>query len=521
MMGPLELKIKRQHNASLTLSKLPTEVLSYVFELVGNAGANPNRTHQFKWVQISHIFSHWRQVALSCSRPWREITLNAPVGWVQELLYRSKKTLLVVEVDLQHPFIPDITRVWAHIPRISHLLIKGSQSHGSFHPKAPLARTLLPHIPYLADSLDSLILRLVVDDTMPVTVCLPVNIFAGGTPRLRYLELHNCDLVWELSVAAARLPSLTTLILESSSKIPSMSVLMSALKNMPNLDNLYLDGNVPDIDDLARTSASDRVPLLISGLTIRNACIIDSLFILNQFTFPRLCYLSLELKGTHESDLESMKNIFLRLYNDEGFGSRCPIRCMEASFFALEELRTSIQAADVDNDTLQPDILDDLLISLQLPGQQPVHVFQSLVMVLPLQNLRAFTLGGLRVVDWAMLGQLRSLEHLSIDEYELSDELNEALITVRQSVMYFTALRSLTLFGWSDDAGNTSLDGLIDAMAKRRDNQIPPPKITLDVRMIAGDEEEKLREVVECLVLEYHPDKHFFTFSQANEAANE
>lgn len=194
---------------------------------------------------------------------------------------------------------------------------------------------------------------------------------------------------------------------------------------------------------------------------------------------------------------------------------------MEASFFALEELRTSIQAADVDNDTLQPDILDDLLISLQLPGQQPVHVFQSLVMVLPLQNLRAFTLGGLRVVDWAMLGQLRSLEHLSIDEYELSDELNEALITVRQSVMYFTALRSLTLFGWSDDAGNTSLDGLIDAMAKRRDNQIPPPKITLDVRMIAGDEEEKLREVVECLVLEYHPDKHFFTFSQANEAANE
>ena len=41
---------------------------------------------------------------------------------------------------------------------------------------------------------------------------------------------------------------------------------------------------------------------------------------------------------------------------------------------------------------------------------------------------------------------------------------------------------------------------------------MPTPKITLDAREIPADQEEKLREVVDTLVVEYNPAKTRFKY---------
>lgn len=315
--------LRKQRNTAALIAQLPPEVLSHVFEFVAadNQPQSPKQRHQWKY--ISHVCSYWRQVALDCTALWLHIHFNTPQWWVKDMLTRSKKAPLTFEVICENDY-KDLSLIWAHIPRIRHLSI--STGARIWQPLIS-EETFPPHANVVADLLHTLILR----STHDLAHCLPMNVFAGGIPLLRQLELHNCNVDWNSPILTG-LTSLKLTFEKLSSTRPSMQQMISALKAMPHLEILHLKESVPPTTYVTNSNPHQYTPFSrLSQLEIKKTSMDDCLHLLDQISFPELRSLDLDLENSREynSGLSEIVSTISRLVNDDGLGARRPFRRFE------------------------------------------------------------------------------------------------------------------------------------------------------------------------------------------------
>ena len=211
--------MKVKQGDKMITARLPPEVLSTIFRYLVVAGVYPTRPghRNIHWIQVTHVCTHWRRVALDCPDLWTiDIPLSLP-KLAKEMLNRSKMAPLTIATTVfpekcLHP--KSINSTLAD----SMIRIQTFSNRALIKP-APLLKSFSI---YCAESSPDM---------------LPKGIFSGEAPRLREVALGNCTLDWDE-------PFLSTLKLESMSILHSarlsMDGLMSVLSRMPDLRTLVL-----------------------------------------------------------------------------------------------------------------------------------------------------------------------------------------------------------------------------------------------------------------------------------------
>ncbi|KAI0250599.1 hypothetical protein BJV78DRAFT_1155064 [Lactifluus subvellereus] len=283
--------MRTRRNKFSLIGRLPPEILCHIFSFhainqpvtrdpVYNEGERfPSGPTQIKlsWITVTHVCSHWRQVALSEPNLWSTVVFHLGAEWAEEMLARSKSTLITYCRNLSFRPISRSNRkvrnrhrdeMNQHLSHIQRLVLDGGTKS---LPRAVGALTTpAPH-------LESLELRGHGSPGNPrFYVALPSNIFAYQAPKLRHVTLNRCFVSWDswffrdltylaicppAPISDSQLYGLeqahTRHYLATGPWSPSLDQLLSILEGMPFLEVLILRFCLPQPDSSSRV-----VPLL-------------------------------------------------------------------------------------------------------------------------------------------------------------------------------------------------------------------------------------------------------------------
>ncbi|KAF8202333.1 hypothetical protein BJ912DRAFT_944526 [Pholiota molesta] len=243
------LMLRYQRNGFASTASLPPEILCRIFFFVQIEEDDFDGRLFHKWIKLTHVCRHWRNVAIDSPSLW----VIPPLGnfpWAEEMLRRSKGASLVIKADisLKTPVTPALRLALNHGSRIKHLSIQSIT--------LDLWNALQNELPKSAPRLEYLSLRAVPSsweadgddsdldeeewDPIPVSEAI-----LPKTNRLRHLDLSNCEIDWNLP--SSLLHSITHLklhLLPENSKLNGKQY-VDALKAMPSLEFLELDEALP------------------------------------------------------------------------------------------------------------------------------------------------------------------------------------------------------------------------------------------------------------------------------------
>ncbi|KAJ3526209.1 hypothetical protein NMY22_g10257 [Coprinellus aureogranulatus] len=269
--------LERCHNSLSLPNQLPAEILSSIFLLVlyhhrekvlyhgENEGA--------RWIRVTHVCRHWRQVALGCPTLWAELSF-ANTALTEVMLSRSRNAPLTVECfskggreveDILRPLLSQSERFrvfWLGLP-------SGVEA---FNIDAILSNWLGP-----GPLLESLKL---ISHQRDCTIEFPPRLGSHDAPALKSLTLINCNI---RSWGSLPLPhGMTDLYLDPpfdrelsrNNARPSWNQFLASFASMPSLNRLTLKHCLPD-GRLERAGTTDtRIPVQLTHL--RDLTFVDS-----------------------------------------------------------------------------------------------------------------------------------------------------------------------------------------------------------------------------------------------------
>ncbi|KAG6915793.1 hypothetical protein DXG01_009794 [Tephrocybe rancida] len=294
-----------RHNALTVTCRIPSEVLAAIFSQVVESICtvkpydhfDEDVTHNasdITWIpKVSHVCSHWREVALSAPNLWATIPIGYPL-WATEMIQRSKavpptipfqRALYSNRADTFtayfYTFLKDILS--SHMSRITNLTLQSS-----YNPRDP--DTVLERFTEILALLEQpapLLERLKVVLAGPLRSNailepgkdrLPDGT-AAGSPRLTHLYLDGCGMGWD-APGFSNLKSLTIARLPKNSR-PSMTQLLQILSQTPLLESLSIDIRQVSHSMLPSQTSTVNLALLdditISGDLLSCACLFNHL----------------------------------------------------------------------------------------------------------------------------------------------------------------------------------------------------------------------------------------------------
>ncbi|KAI6130358.1 hypothetical protein EDD16DRAFT_1083317 [Pisolithus croceorrhizus] len=234
------LPLRSRRNALAQACQLPAELLSMIFiHCAHDWYTDPDS--EFKgqvapWVVVSYVCRTWRDVALDCG-VIRGYLFFVSLDWTLELLKRSRGAPLLVRVHLTDRTTVSLRPVLEHIERIEDMHVQNFRSDSAFksllNAEAPSLRSL--QILSEGGSMD---------------------LFRGGTPALRKLDLHRCYTDW-----SSIFNELTHLSLSYQSYMTTVTFrdLLGVLRRSPCLQELYFEDELPKRVEISVGTTTDAV----------------------------------------------------------------------------------------------------------------------------------------------------------------------------------------------------------------------------------------------------------------------
>ncbi|KAI9462716.1 hypothetical protein HD554DRAFT_1441745 [Boletus coccyginus] len=242
-------------NAVMPVARLPPEILAYTFVYCAQRYYDENldgHTGVPKWVNVSHVCSHWRHVALNCPTLWSYMFVASP-RWTDASLIRSKEVPLRIRIDFslhRETALEFMEQVAPHAERFRECFL-GLQILDTkivfpmlSERSAPLLHTLAITFSHILNQRNEVNVDVEVEyDVFDTTHAVGSHtLFNGDTPALR--ELHLSDYV--TSWCSPTLSGLTVLRLRDLhySVRPTIAELSAILNRMPGLEQLYLENAI-------------------------------------------------------------------------------------------------------------------------------------------------------------------------------------------------------------------------------------------------------------------------------------
>lgn len=149
------------------------------------------------WITVTHVCRRWRQVALADPILWGTIMFDLGAEWAEEMLARSKATLISYTRDLSFHLgelrersLDEQVTLRKHLSRVRRLVL----SSGNPESLAPVVRALTTPAPHL----ESLELLRDTPQSRELCIALPSDLFAHDAPKLRHVTLSGFAIPWDL-----------------------------------------------------------------------------------------------------------------------------------------------------------------------------------------------------------------------------------------------------------------------------------------------------------------------------------
>ncbi|KAG6910749.1 hypothetical protein DXG01_008281 [Tephrocybe rancida] len=456
-------------NALSFTCRLPPEILATIFgQLVESAHAHyagrrkyhygeyltqtaPNIT----WIpQVSHVCSHWREVALSAPYLWSSIAMDHP-SWATEMIQRSKAVPLRIsyrgilygkhgsKVESSYTILETV--LCSQLARIKTLTLEpqlvafgeNTMAMGRFAKLLSMLKQPAPMLERLEIKSPLAIVN------MPESNSLPDGM-AAGCQRLAHLDLDGCSVAWEVSAFRhLKVLSITSLPINSR---PSVAQLVALLSQTPLLESLSI-GNMQTscgtVPLQASTIILDRLEYLsYSGDLPSCTSLFDRLTVSRR---AREILLHLTPETPNDSSTASlMKSLAQKLDHDI------------AGTVSKLELVGGIRYWK-SNDLQMPEEIPTVLIAIFFPGD-PFPGRVAFLQSLSLDQLQYLEIDSPNIEDDALLifsdlPNLKSLQITSL-EFRLLRILGRGMGTKRNAPVLrpsFTALKNLTIVNWAMD----------------------------------------------------------------------
>ncbi|KAI0280964.1 hypothetical protein BC826DRAFT_975018 [Russula brevipes] len=228
-------------NTLAPASVLPPEVLARIFHLVAFAESSPPEMGSLRWISVTHVCRHWRQVALDDSSLWARISgRSVNTTWISETLARARNALL--EIDLfkaqNAETLSMFTAHFAHTHEFRLRRVLAPHKDENIREICGLEAPALEHFELAALT------------NFPV-VFLRAPFFNGMAPKLRTFSLSQICVPWSF-IPRGQLSQLKITIIgrEPIADWPSSSFgdsnsLIDLLINCPVLEILGLESCLP------------------------------------------------------------------------------------------------------------------------------------------------------------------------------------------------------------------------------------------------------------------------------------
>ncbi|KAF9477340.1 hypothetical protein BDN70DRAFT_862036, partial [Pholiota conissans] len=266
--------LKSQRNFLTPISDLPPEILCSIFAWVRDSdsgdlvedeeGILTSKSLKIPWIQVTHVCSHWRNVALNSPELWSRVFPFRNITWLKEMLLRSKEASLSFTYNdlcndhyARPQFRAALSHALKHANRIQHLSIYTdafnfgkflSAIHGSL---APRLESLCLSSSYALSKLDLPTYDPETENRKPSFDGVP-----NESLNLRRLELNYFEASWDSR--APFLLNLTNLRLHGTTPSPDLTWqwFMDTLRAMPLLEVLDLNDSFPTCSEKEATHPS-------------------------------------------------------------------------------------------------------------------------------------------------------------------------------------------------------------------------------------------------------------------------
>ncbi|KAJ8514641.1 hypothetical protein ONZ45_g7857 [Pleurotus djamor] len=209
----------------LVISRLPSEVLSIIFEYVAILGSPLYSKPYAGWLGVTQVCRLWRDVAINSPRLWNTMYSHSKLDLAKLFLERSKSAPLYIKTLDSYPNVELLGLWFSHASRLKGIQLKYSHYRSTW---TPLFNKLK------APNLETLDLQ-----TSDITKFeLTTEVDADHVPPLRDVKLSNCY----FDLHNPFLSQLRTLHIQYNhyaTPTPMLEV-MFALKEMQHLESLEL-----------------------------------------------------------------------------------------------------------------------------------------------------------------------------------------------------------------------------------------------------------------------------------------
>ncbi|KAI0280971.1 hypothetical protein BC826DRAFT_437204 [Russula brevipes] len=251
-------------NTLAPVSVLPPEVLARIFHLVALAESSRAETGNLRWIGVTHVCRHWRQVALDDSSLWARISGSmAKATWVCEMLARARNAPLSIDLFVK-PDAETLSMFTAHFAHTHEFRLRGVVAAYFKHNIRKICSLEAPALEHFELGTD-------IDSSV---TSLRAPFFNGMAPKLRTFSLSQIRVPWSF-IPRGQLSQLkiTLIARDPITDGPSFGEsksLIDLLINCPLLEILVLESCLPQ--SITRPSHVQAIHLpRLSHLSLRGA----------------------------------------------------------------------------------------------------------------------------------------------------------------------------------------------------------------------------------------------------------
>lgn len=213
-------ELKARHNHLAPINRLPPEILASGVFFALKVSIGPKKR---AWINVTHVCRRWRDDALSDASLWTEIGgSRLSKEWLHATLKRSRSMPLFVSVEMMWQ-TEALFFVMRHAGRFKKLRIQRKNFLSM--------KTILAWLGRPAPLLEQL------DLSTSDPIIVPPMLFAGESPKLRYLSLDvNC----QVAAGSPFLLNITHLNLRAIRRKYALEQLVDLFSSTPALQHLSL-----------------------------------------------------------------------------------------------------------------------------------------------------------------------------------------------------------------------------------------------------------------------------------------